>query len=94
MPSREGLAGSVLAQEAGKGVYAAPIAEPVDYVAAMAEAFKLSPRETEVLRYLGRGRSVPYMREAKTDVHSKQELIDLIESYQEGTGEAAPVSAS
>ncbi len=31
---------------------------------------------------------------AKTDVHSKQELIDLIESYQEGTGEAAPVSAS
>ena len=111
VPSREGLAGSVLAQEAGKGVYAAPIAEPVDYVAAMAEAFKLSPRETEVLRYLGRGRSVPYMREvmtlskstiethikhiyAKTDVHSKQELIDLIESYQEGTGEAAPVSAS
>ena len=104
VPSREGLAGSVLAQEAGKGVYAAPIAEPVDYVAAMAEAFKLS-------RYLGRGRSVPYMREvmtlskstiethikhiyAKTDVHSKQELIDLIESYQEGTGEAAPVSAS
>lgn len=46
VPSREGLAGSVLAQEAGKGVYAAPIAEPVDYVAAMAEAFKLSPRET------------------------------------------------
>lgn len=109
--SREGLAGSVVAQEAGKGTYAAPIAEPVDYVAAMAEAFKLSPRETEVLRYLGRGRSVPYMREvmtlskstiethikhiyAKTDVHSKQELIDLIEFYQEGTGEATPVSAS
>lgn len=99
--SREGLAGSVVAQEAGKGTCAAPIAEPVDYVAAMAEAFKLSPRETEVLRYLGRGRSVPYMREvmtlskstiethikhiyAKTDVHSKQELIDLIEFYQGG----------
>ena len=109
--SREGLAGSALAEEAGKGTCAAPVAEPVDYVAAMAEAFKLSPRETEVLRYLGRGRSVPYMREvmtlskstiethikhiyAKTDVHSKQELIDLIHSYQEGTGEAAPVSAS
>jgi len=71
----------------------------------------LSIDPNEVLRYLGRGRSVPYMREvmtlskstiethikhiyAKTDVHSKQELIDLIESYQEGTGEAAPVSAS
>ena len=105
------LGSEVTSREAGKGTCAAPIAEPVDYVAAMAEAFKLSPRETEVLRYLGRGRSAPYMREvmtlskstiethikyiyAKTDVHSKQELIDLIESYQEGTGEAAPVSVS
>lgn len=77
----------------------APTPEPADYVAVMAEAYKLSPRETEVLRYLGRGRSVPYMREAmtlskstiethikhiyaKTDVHSKQELIDLIERHQ------------
>lgn len=65
----------------------------------IAEQFKLSARETEVLGYLGRGRSVPYMREAmtiskstiethikhiysKTGVHSKQELLDLIESFQ------------
>ena len=78
--------------------------EPVDYVERMAETFKLSPREQEVLRYLGRGRSVPYMREAmtiskstiethikhiyaKADVHSKQELIDLIESYQSANGD-------
>ena len=60
--------------------------------------FKLSAREAEVLGYLGKGRSVPYMREAmvlskstiethikhiyaKTGVHSKQELLDLIETY-------------
>lgn len=70
-----------------------------DLMGELAEAYKLSPRETEVLRYLGRGRSVPYIREAmtlskstiethikhiyaKTDAHSKQELIDLIESYE------------
>lgn len=105
------LAEGAMAEERGRGAEEPAAAEPVDYVAAMAEAFKLSPRETEVLRYLGRGRSVPYMREvmmlskstiethikhiyAKTDVHSKQELIDLIESYQEGTGEETPVSAS
>lgn len=110
-PAARGLAEGALQGEPAKVTKEAAVAEPVDYVAAMAEAFKLSPRETEVLRYLGRGRSVPYMREvmtlskstiethikhiyAKTDVHSKQELIDLIESYQEGTGEAAPVSVS
>ena len=64
---------------------------------AIAEEFRLSRREAEVLQYLGRGRSVPYMREvmtiskstiethikhiySKTGVHSKQELLDLIES--------------
>lgn len=110
VPSAQGLVGCTLEKGEGEDVCEAPVG-PVDYVTAMAEAFKLSPRETEVLRYLGRGRSVPYMREvmtlskstiethikhiyAKTDVHSKQELIDLIESYQEGTGEEAPVLAS
>lgn len=70
-----------------------------DAIARVSDDFKLSARETEVLGYLGKGRSVPYMREtmtiskstiethikhiyAKTDVHSKQELIDLIESYR------------
>jgi DNA-binding CsgD family transcriptional regulator len=65
----------------------------------MAEQFKLSPREVEVLSLLSRGRSVPYMRDvlviskstiethikhlyAKIDVHSKQELINLFESYR------------
>lgn len=65
----------------------------------MAEQYKLSPREVDVLRLLSRGRSVPYMRDAlviskstiethikhlyaKTAVHSKQELINLFESYR------------
>lgn len=65
----------------------------------ISEQYKLSAREKEILGYLGRGRSVPYMREAmtiskstiethikhiyaKTGVHSKQELLDLIESFQ------------
>ena len=97
---------AVSAEGAAAGPGELATSEPVDYVAAMAEAFRLSPREIEVLRYLGRGRSVPYMREvmmlskstiethikhiyAKTDVHSKQELIDLIESYQDAAGEEA-----
>ena len=33
---------------------------------AIAEEFRLSRREAEVLQYLGRGRSVPYMREVMT----------------------------
>ena len=70
-----------------------------DAITQITEEFKLSNRESEVLGYLARGRSVPYMREAmvlskstiethikhiyaKTEVHSKQELIDLIESRQ------------
>ncbi len=65
--------------------------------------YSLSPREAEVLGFLSKGRSVPYMREAMTlskstiethikhiyaklDVHSKQELLDLIERYQERAG--------
>ena len=64
----------------------------------VAERYKLSPRELDVLRLLAKGRSVPYMREAlmiskstvethikhlyaKCGVHSKQELIDLVESF-------------
>ena len=70
-----------------------------DVTAKLASDFKLSARETEVLEFLAKGRSVPYMREAmmiskstiethikhiyaKTGVHSKQELIDLVESYR------------
>ena len=74
-----------------------------DVLLEIIDAYKLSAREAEVLRFLSKGRSVPYMREAmtlskstiethikhiyaKVDVHSKQELIDLIESYQESAG--------
>lgn len=63
--------------------------------AVVAERYRLTPREAEVLLLLGRGRSVPFIRDellisrqtaavhvkhiyAKTGVHSKQELIDLI----------------
>lgn len=73
--------------------------DSADSISLISTEYKLSPREIEVLRYLAKGRSVPYMREAmtlskstiethikhiysKTDVHSKQELIDLIESFQ------------
>lgn len=76
----------------------APATNEPDVVGELAAEYKLSPRETEVLRFLAKGRSVPYMREvmtiskstiethikhiyAKTDVHSKQELLDLIESH-------------
>ena len=81
--------------------YAAAEPEPLRPSATkrIVEDFKLSAREAEVLEYLGKGRSVPYMREAmvlskstiethikhiyaKTGVHSKQELLDLIESYR------------
>lgn len=69
------------------------VKERVDIVAA---EYDLTPRETEVLDLLARGRSVPYIRDvlfiskgtvathvksiyAKTDVHSRQELIDLVD---------------
>lgn len=64
--------------------------------AALAQDRGLSGRETEILGYLARGRSQPYIREElvlskntvathvkhiyqKLDVHSRQELLDLIE---------------
>ena len=67
----------------------------------LARAGGLSPRESEVLAYLGRGRSVPFIAETlviskgtakthvrhiyeKLDVHSKQELLDLIERERQG----------
>lgn len=73
-----------------------PMPEAQDVVSRMASEYKLSPRESEVLSYLSKGRSVPYMREAmviskntiethikhiyaKCGVHSRQELLDLIE---------------
>lgn len=56
----------------------------------------LSARETEILQYLARGRSQPYIRDElvlskntvathvkhiyqKLEVHSRQELLDLVE---------------
>ena len=65
--------------------------------AALAQDRGLSGRETEILGYLARGRSQPYIREElvlskntvathvkhiyqKLNVHSRQELLDLIES--------------
>ena len=71
-----------------------------DAVGRMAEQYRLSPREVDVLRLLSRGRSVPYMRDAlviskstiethikhlyaKAGVHSRQELINLLESYRQ-----------
>ncbi len=64
---------------------------------AVASEFGLSAREREVLAFLARGRTQPYIREAlllskntvsshvqhiyaKLGVHSKQELIDLVEA--------------
>lgn len=103
---QEGIA-QVLATDAENGAVNPPSSEKegagsgvsvsLDLVA---ERFKLSPRELDVLRLLVKGRSVPYMREAlmiskstvethikhlysKCDVHSKQELIDLVESFGE-----------
>lgn len=75
-------------------------AQDHDVVSRIAAEYKLSNRETEVLGYLSKGRSVPYMREAmvlskstiethvkhiytKCDVHSKQELLDLIERHEQ-----------
>lgn len=66
---------------------------------ALAARHGLSKRETEVLRMLGQGRSIPYISDAlflakstvethkkhlyaKLDVHTRQELIDLLEESQ------------
>ncbi len=68
--------------------------------AAIAKRYKLSPREEEVMEYMCKGRSRPYIAEAmmlsentiashakniytKIGVHSKQELIDMVESILE-----------
>ncbi|WP_251178384.1 LuxR C-terminal-related transcriptional regulator [Adlercreutzia agrestimuris] len=70
----------------------------------LASAHNLSGREREILGYLARGRSQPYIREElilskntvathvkhiyqKLDVHSRQELLDLIEAAE---GELCP----
>lgn len=62
----------------------------------LSQTFGLTGREREILGYLARGRSLPYIRDAlvlskntvgthvrnlykKLDVHSKQELLDLVE---------------
>lgn len=62
----------------------------------LSREYSLTPREREILSYLARGRSLPYIRDAlvlskntvgthvrnlykKLGVHSKQELLDLVE---------------
>lgn len=67
----------------------------------VAEAFRLTPREHEILELLARGRSKTYIADAffisentvrghvkrlytKLDVHSKQELVDCVESVELG----------
>ncbi|NTU89886.1 MAG: helix-turn-helix transcriptional regulator [Actinobacteria bacterium] len=65
----------------------------------LASKNSLTARETEILKYLARGRSLPYVRETlilskntvethaknlyrKLGIHSRQELIDLVENYK------------
>lgn len=67
----------------------------------IAEKFGLTKREEEILSYLARGRSLPYISDAlfvttgtvkthtiniyrKTDVNSRQELLDLLEGHSAG----------
>lgn len=74
--------------------------DPVDRVSA---AFDLSPRESEVLSLLAKGRSTPYIQNhlgvafgtaqahvrhvyEKTGVHSRQELLDLVEGFGDSPG--------
>ena len=64
----------------------------------LAAACGLTPREGEILGYLGRGHGIAFVADAlvisestvrthirrileKTDLHSKQQVIDLIERY-------------
>lgn len=70
----------------------------------IADEYGLSAREREVLSYLARGRSSPYIRDrlgisqntvnthakhiyAKTETHSRQELLDLVERHIGGLQE-------
>ncbi|MEY8461118.1 LuxR family transcriptional regulator [Eggerthellaceae bacterium 24-137] len=70
-----------------------------EIIQALAAARGLTPRETEILEYLARGRTEPYIREQlwlsrstvsthvkhiyqKLNIHSKQEIISLIEGEQ------------
>lgn len=81
-----------------KGTEAAP-QTGVDLDSVLAEKYRLSPREREVVALFARGRSVPYIRETlciskntiethlkhaytKMGVHSKQELLDLLDCAQ------------
>jgi DNA-binding CsgD family transcriptional regulator len=70
----------------------------------LARIYKLSPRETDILTYLIRGRNAKYICEKliisehtvkshiysiylKTDIHSQQKLMDLVEELPVETGE-------
>jgi DNA-binding CsgD family transcriptional regulator len=69
-----------------------------DRIAGFGDAYKLSPKEKEVVAYLARGRTSAYIGEQlflsqntikshtyriyqKTGIHSQQELIEMIESW-------------
>lgn len=89
--------------DAVKGASVVPeCAEPAsqenreDVIGNMSAEYHLTARETEVLRLLAAGRSIPYVRDAlvisketaathakhiyqKLDVHSRQELIDMVQ---------------
>lgn len=90
--------GAVPAGDAGAVVGQAPPSDHrLDAVCAqLAAQGALSARETEILQYLARGRSQPYIRDElvlskntvathvkhiyqKLEVHSRQELLDLVE---------------
>lgn len=95
---RKGELGRVTGFEARSS--SAADAAVIDYDAVcdrLAAKCGLTAREREILGYLARGRSLPYIREAlvlskntvsthaknlykKLDIHSRQDLFDLIES--------------
>jgi DNA-binding NarL/FixJ family response regulator len=73
--------------------------EPIEPDEEFYRFYGITPREREIIAYLMRGRSVPYIRDelfisqntvkthikhiyAKTNVGSRQELLDLIESMR------------
>lgn len=99
----DGSSASAGGARAGSPALGGGVAEPgLDALCAIvADRYDLTARESEVLSYLARGRSQPYICEAlclsastvashvkrayaKLGVHSKQELIDLVEAAAEG----------
>lgn len=88
---------TIVRQPASDDANSGTAASEESAVTRMAREYHLSERETEILGYLVRGRSQPFIQETlylskstvsthvkhiykKLDVHSKQELIDLVEN--------------